>query len=104
MEYTNRELIWNTLTETIADVLQRQGRAPAAMTPDKFINRDLDVSSIDFVHILLALEEKLNQAFEFENIALRDGTYREDLTLGELWEFMVESDAATGMSGAATAS
>ena len=104
MERTNRQRIWQAITDTIEEVLSQQGRAAPPMTPDSFINRDLDVSSIDFVHALMALEEKLDQAFEFERIALRDGKYREDLTLGELWDFMSQSDAATGMSGAALAS
>jgi acyl carrier protein len=104
MENPNREKIWLTITETLEEVLSQQGRKISPMSPESFINRDLDVSSIDFVHTLMGLEEKLDQAFEFEKIALRDGKYRDDLTLGELWEFMVESDAATGMSNSAAAS
>src|SRR3954452_21745310 len=104
MENTNRERIWNTITETIEEVLTQQGRTATPMTAESFINRDLEISSIDFVHVLLALEERLGQAFEFEKIALREGKYRDDLTLGELLDFIIESDTATGMSSSVTAS
>ncbi len=100
MAETQKDLIWKAIVETAEGVLADEGRAPVPMTPETSINNDLEISSLTFVHLLLGLEDKLGQAFEFEKIALRDGIYRTDLTLGKLWEFIVESDAAAGISGA----
>lgn len=104
MAEMNRDRIWNALTDAVTNVLAEQGRTPGPMTPESLINQDLGVTSIDFVHVLLALEDELVQAFEFEKVALRNGIYRTDLTLGELFEFMVKTDEATGLSTAAVAS
>jgi acyl carrier protein len=103
MENANRERVWSAITEVTSEVLVDQGLTPGPMTPATLIHQDLGISSIDFVHMLLTLEDKIGQTFEFEKIALRDGEYRTDLTLGELHEFLLESGAADGLSGALAA-
>jgi acyl carrier protein len=101
MVVSKKEEIWQLLVGSVESLLADEGRVGPAMTPETRINGDLEISSLSMVHLLLALEDKMGQGFEFEKIALRDGQYRSDLTLGELWEFIVESDAQTGMFNAA---
>lgn len=88
----NDDAIWNTITEAVTELLKNEGRAGAALTPQTSLNRDLEISSLDLVHLLLALEEKMGQSFPFESIALINGQYRDDLTLGELHDFMMKND------------
>jgi acyl carrier protein len=97
MSTNKEEAIWMLLVDSVATLITDEGHKVPPMSPATRINADLDVSSLSLVHLLLALEEKMGQGFEFEKIALRDGQYRTDMTLGELWEFLVAGDAETGM-------
>ena len=98
MEDDNRDRIWKALEASIENILSEQGRSSGPIMRDTLISEDLGLVSMDFVHLLLILEEKLGQTFEFEKIALRDGVYRADLTVGELADFMAEADYETGLS------
>jgi acyl carrier protein len=98
MEDDIRQRIWKALEESIENLLSEQGRSSGPIMRDTLISEDLGLISMDFVHLLLALEEKLGQTFEFEKVALRDGVYRADLTVGDLADFMAEADYETGLS------
>jgi acyl carrier protein len=101
MAASNTEAIWQLLVESVSTLLTDEGQEVPPMSPATRINADLNISSLSMVHLLLSLEEKMGQGFEFEKIALRDGQYRSDITLGELWDFLVEGDEQTGMFDAA---
>jgi len=97
MAGSKNDEIWQVLVDSVDRLLTDEGRAVPAMSPQSRIDGDLEISSLSLVHLLLSLEDKMGQAFEFEKVALRDGEYRKDLTLGELRDFLVESDQQTGM-------
>lgn len=97
MASSKKDEIWQVLIDCVDRLFSDEGRAVPALTPEARIDSDLEISSLSLVHLLLSLEDRMGQAFEFEKIALRDGEYRKDLTLGELRDFLAESDEQTGM-------
>ncbi len=50
---------------------------------------DLSFESIDVVQFIVALEEHFNRRdFPFEQLLMKDGRYVEELTVGEVVEFL----------------
>ena len=103
MPAMNKDEMWKVLVDSVSELLENQGQVPGPITPDSALSRDLGVSSVDTVHLFLALEERFDQPLEFEKLALNNGEYRTDLTVGELWEFVAAARQAPGASGAASA-
>lgn len=81
--------------------MEEQEQALGDVTVDTSIGRDLGVSSIDIIHVMVALEDRLNQPLNFDELATdEDGQFRKDLTLGELLAFVL-SKAPGGAAAAA---
>lgn len=51
---------------------------------------DIGFSSIDFVQMIVAIEEKLGQKIGFQDMLMKDGKYVEDLSIGEVVDFAVD--------------
>jgi acyl carrier protein len=100
MTQMTKEEMWQAVVKAVTDVLDDQGQSPGPMTPQTALGRDLGVSSVDTIHFLLALEDRFEMPLDFEKLALSNGEYRTDLTLGELWEFVVARTSETGTSTA----
>lgn len=103
MSTMTKDEMWKVVVTSVSELLENQGQLPGPITPHSALSRDLGVSSVDTVHLFLALEDRFEQPLEFEKLALTNGEYRTDLTVGELWEFVAASCAPAGTSGAASA-
>jgi acyl carrier protein len=103
MPAMTKDEMWKVLVDSVSELMENQGQLPGPITPESALSRDLGVSSVDTVHLFLALEDRLEQPLEFEKLALNNGEYRTDLTVGELWEFVAAACQSPGTSGAASA-
>lgn len=70
---------------------------------------DAEFSSIDFVQLIVSIEEKLGRKVGFQDMLMRDGSYVEDLSIGEVVDFTMgrlnapKSESAGAVSAPATA-
>jgi acyl carrier protein len=74
----------------VIETMLRQGNAIGDDTIDAntYLVRDLAFASIDFIELIVNLEEKFNQKLGFYELLVRDGTYVDDLTVRDLVSFI----------------
>lgn len=83
--------VWADIHDVITQMLAERGEEPAAMTTDTRISADLGISSVDAIHMMIMLEDRLTTPLNFQEIAVRDGEYVQDISLGELRAFLCRS-------------
>lgn len=64
---------------------------------------DAEFSSIDFVQLIVLIEEKLGQKIGFQDMLMQDGQYVEDLSIGEVVDFTTQRLNAPVTAGTAVA-
>ncbi|SFR06163.1 phosphopantetheine-binding protein [Poseidonocella sedimentorum] len=82
---------WDALLEAVTEILDDLGEEPGDMTRQTQINADLGLSSVEAIHLAITLENRLHIALRFEDLAVRDGDYVDDLALGEIHDFVLKS-------------
>jgi acyl carrier protein len=87
----SRDDCWGAIVAVVTAVLDEQGEEPGPLTRATLLNADLGISSVDALHMVIMLEDRLGIPLNFEQVAVRDGEYVEDLALGELLDFLVAS-------------
>lgn len=87
----SRSQCWTIIVETVTALLEDNGEEPGEITPATMLNADLGISSVDAIHMMILLEDRLGTPLSFEKLAVRDGEYVEDLAMAELWDFIADS-------------
>ena len=82
---------WNAIVETLTELLEEQGQEPGEITPATQLNADLGLSSVEAIHMMIMLEDKLDTALNFEKLAVRDGEYVQDISVAVLLDFIARS-------------
>jgi acyl carrier protein len=80
---------WEALVGIVTEVLDEMGEEPGRLTRTTMINADLGLSSVEAIHIAIMLENELRIPLRFEELAVRDGEYVSDLSLGEYHDFVL---------------
>ena len=75
----------------VTAVLEEQGAEAGELTPATMLNADLGLSSVEAIHLVIMLEDRVGVPLNFEKLAVRDGEYVDDLALAELLDFTVAS-------------
>ncbi|WP_033921932.1 acyl carrier protein [Sphingomonas sp. 37zxx] len=88
-----KDKVWDTLIAVIAEILEDLGEEPGDLTRETMLVGDLGLSSVEAIHIAIMLENKLRVALDFERLAVRDGEYVDDLSVGAMQDFVVETIA-----------
>lgn len=96
MKTPTRADVWTAIVDVLAALLEEQGSEPGAVTPATMLNADLGISSVDAIHMMIMLEDRLETPLNFEALAVRDGEYVQDLALAELFDFVAQSVGAIG--------
>lgn len=69
------------------------------LTAELLLVADLDFASIDFVQLIVAIEDRLGQKVGFQDMLMQDGKYVEDLSIGQVVDYTEQR-----INGAAEAS
>lgn len=96
MKVADRTDCWTLIVGTVTEVLEERGDEPGELTPATMLNADLGISSVDAIHIVIMLEDRLGIPLSFETLAVKDGEYVEDLALSELLRFVEQSVSGIG--------
>lgn len=83
--------IWTMLGAAVTELLAERGEDPGALTPTTKVSSDLGISSVEAIHLMIMLEDKLGAPLSFQELAVRDGEYVDDLSLGEIAAFVCRS-------------
>lgn len=60
------------------------------LEPDAGLVEELCFSSVDFLHLMAAVEMKVGRKLNYEELLVEDGSYRTELTVRELAKFVDE--------------
>jgi acyl carrier protein len=91
MNTMTTERVWTDIGEVITQLLDERGEEPPALTADTRISAELGISSVDAIHMMIMLEDRLATPLNFQDLAVRDGEYVQDISLGELRAFLCRS-------------
>lgn len=91
MKAKTRNDCWVAIVETLTAQLEELGHEPGEITLATMLNADLGISSVEAIHMMIMLEDRLNSQLSFDKLAVRDGEYVEDLSVAELLDFIVNS-------------
>ena len=61
------------------------------LEPDAGLVEELCFSSVDFLHLLAAVEMKIGRKLSYEELLVQDGSYRTELTVRQLAQFVDEN-------------
>lgn len=59
--------------------------------PQSALIEELCFSSVDFLHLMAAVEMRFGKKIAFEPLLVHNGAYRTELTIGELATFVEEN-------------
>ena len=96
MKSFTEEQCWDALVRVIHEILDEMGEEPGVLAPQTMINADLGLSSVEAIHLAIMLEHELRVPLKFEELAVRDGEYVDDLSLAEWHEFVLRSVGLQG--------
>jgi acyl carrier protein len=98
LELTRRDILNEDLTadhigtaihDTLQQLLEEQGQELGEISRQSALSADLGLASIDMIHLLITLEDKLEMQLQFDELATGpEGQFRDDLTLGDLKDFI----------------
>lgn len=91
MKVRTVEECWSVIVETLTELLEESGEEPGPIEPRTMLNANLGISSVDAIHLMIMLEDRLQKPFSFEKLAVRDGEYVQDLSMAELLKFVADS-------------
>lgn len=91
MTIRTRQECFNIITEVLTELLEEMGEEPDEIELTTMLNADLGMTSIDAIHMMVMLEDYLEQPLSFQELAIRDDEYVEDLAVSELLKFVGDS-------------
>lgn|GEM_PF-2072103 len=91
MQITTRQECFEVIEDVLIELLDELGQDPEPIEPATMLNADLGITSIDAIHLMVLLEDNIGQALSFQDLAIRNGRYVDDISIGELLDFVADS-------------
>ena len=88
MNTMTREDVWTQIAATVGEVLAERGEEGVPLGATTTLGGGLGISSVEAIHLMITLEDRVGAPLSFQELAVRDGEYARDLALGELHEFV----------------
>lgn len=84
-----RSDVWGTIVQVVKELDEDLGTTQE-IGRDSRLSRDLGLSSVDSIHLMISLEDVFKQPLAIENLVIRNGQYADDLSLGALCDHVCE--------------
>ncbi len=91
MKIETRQECWDVIVEALTEILEELGEEPGEIDQTTMLSADLGISSVDAIHLMILLEDRVSHPLSFQELAIRDGEYVQDLAAGELFSFVAKS-------------
>ena len=95
MKIKDRDAVWDNIVEVITDLLDEQGQEPGEITPSTYLNADLGIGSVEAIHMMILIEDRIQMPLNFNELAIRDGEYVADLQMSHLHDFVCNTLGVT---------
>lgn len=80
---------WTRLKDLLEEVTEEWDLEELEMEPATRLSADLGFSSVDVVQLFAAISAKFGRKFRYDTLIVNEnGSYRDELTLGEIAEFV----------------
>lgn len=79
-----REELWTVLHQVVAEMVEINGIDPEDVGLDSALNSELGLTSVDAIHLMITLEERLGNEIDLESAIAVDGEYTSDMTMRDL--------------------
>ena len=89
--HKSRRECWDVIVTSLRELLLDSGIEAGPIEPATMLHSELGITSVDAIHLLLMLEDRFNHPFSFEKLGVRDGEYVQDLSAGEVHDFICSS-------------
>ncbi|HVR95032.1 MAG TPA: hypothetical protein VMW27_00350 [Thermoanaerobaculia bacterium] len=83
-----REELWTILRDVVTEMVCANGIDPEDIQRDSLLMGDLGFASVDTIHLMINLEDRVGKTLDVEALVLKDGQYVADLAMGELHDFI----------------
>ena len=87
---STREELWTTLCDIVVELAGDAGLEPSDIGPDSMLNAELGLTSIDTIHMVVLLEDRVGGDLDLESLVVKDGEYVSDLAMSELNDFICQ--------------
>lgn len=87
MKPTAQELE-HSIMEIVKEMTQDWDLEIDELEPDAGLVEELCFSSVDFLHLMAAVEMKVGKKLSYEALLVQNGSYRTELTVSELAKFV----------------
>ncbi len=82
---------WELIVSVLTEVLEELGEIPDQITKESMLNADLGITSVDGIHMLVTLEDRLGMPLSFQELAVKDDEYIQDISAGDLYTFVARA-------------
>lgn len=90
MKIKDAAAVRRSLVDSLQELLEEQGMEMGEVHSGTLLGADLGLASVDAIHLLIALEDRLERPLSFDELATEDDEYRTDISFGELWAFVCQ--------------
>lgn len=90
MQNSTREECFGVIETALRELLEELGQEPDRIDETTLLNADLGITSIDAIHLVVLIEDAIGRPINFQELAVRDGRFADDLAVGELLDFVVQ--------------
>jgi len=86
----SRDDVWAVIVDVLLELRPEEGLVRDEIHHELCLGEGLDFSSVDAIHLMITLEDRLGGRLGLERLVLRDGEYVGDLALGRLHDFLCQ--------------
>lgn len=83
-----RDELWTIVRDVVAEMVSANGIDPEDIQPDSMLVADLGFASVDTIHMMISLQDRVKSDLDMEGLVLKDGQYVPDLAVGDLHDYV----------------
>lgn len=91
----SRQELWVVLHQVVAETVKANGIDAQDIEPGSLLGAELGLTSVDTIHVMITLEERLDRAVDLESAVMVDDELAPDMTMQELHDRLCKIIEAT---------
>lgn len=91
----SRNELWRVLHQVVAETVAANGIDAHDIEPGSLLGAELGLTSVDTIHVMITLEERLDRAVDLESAVISEDEVTSDITMQELHDRLCRIVGAT---------
>jgi len=91
----SRDELWTILHQVVAETVKANGIDAQDIEPDSMLGAELGLTSVDTIHVMITLEERLGRTVDLESAVMVEGDLAPDMAMRELHDKLCRIVEAT---------